>query len=665
MTRTNRLSAFRSELTNAFTAVGGNPATLQVRSSRSGHDRHDEMRRKRGQASEGDTERSEKKAKTIDTTSPQLPSYAPSLSIQSGGLNMDISSIPLNVVANLCVAILQNISIDTLSERFKMLPESMFRQSIVSAQQPSSFTTTSTASSQMEQNARQLSPSIVKTEPSSATLSDADLKLSKAMMNASGARPSSLASVEERAHQALQMQPYNLADLQSIPDDQRLDLLKMSMHRLLDANYFAHQPNHQISTATNATISAKRSLPQNTSTFPRLSTWDSSTKMFWASLISKVFTIGTAIGPTQTRESSLDQHPPLSDQNTDEKSHIVNSDNFEEQDSDAMKESLLKFILDDFPNRYDLALTWLHEERYYDMQFTRHHFQEDTLSSNERRKHTYNDWLMRLLEGGITALANPKEKTLTKLLLAAPSLNEAVIEKIHHVMQEQQTNRFVMCVATLRDLASQRPTVRARCLSILLALCTDPDIKSRSTAIAAVKRWVPLHPIATQVEQHAIKSLQSLLSSPPLSPHKKDPTLMSDDEPANSQSERKDEHDTSEPIASVWAEQDVVRHTDLFLHYVPKSKVYWWIYINADQQVQRFIRQHIYNLITTLGIGSDTLIDLIKNYQSGSETLILRILKILCDTAPTTPILRALVRDIYVRKGLRAKFMLPIFTNQI
>ncbi|ORZ11521.1 hypothetical protein BCR42DRAFT_421270 [Absidia repens] len=682
MTRTNRLSAFRSELANAFTAVGGNPSTLQIRPSRSGHDRHDEMRRKRGQVSEGDTERSEKKAKTTDTTFPQMSSYAPSLPTRSEDSNMDISSIPLNVVVNLCVAVLQNLSVDTLNERFKLLPESMFRPSTVSTQQPPSFTTStiSTAPAEVEQNAKQLLPPFVKNEPSSATLSDADLELSKAMMNSTGARPPSLASVEERAHQALKMQPYNLADLQSIPDGQRLELLKMSMHRLLDANYFAHQPNHQASTVNNATISAKRSSPQNTSSIPRLPTWDSTAKMFWASLISKLFTIGTTNGLAQTKESPLRQHPSLSDQNPDQKSHSVDSDNFEKQESDAMKESLLKFILEDFPNRYDLALAWLYEERYYDMQCTRQHLQIDTLSPNERRKHTYNDWLLRLLEGGITALTNPKEKTLTKLLLAAPSLNEAVIEKIYDVMQEQQTNRFVMCVATLRDLAAQRPTVRARCLSILLTLCTDPDIKSRSTAITAVKRWVPFHPISTQVERHAINSLQLLLSSPPLSPHEKessvnispstkDATLMTDDEPVNNQVDKKDDDEASEPLASVWAEQDVVRHTDLFFALCTKNQGLlvdlFPVYIKADQQVQRFIRQHIYNLITTLGIGSDTLIDLIKDYQPGSETLILRILKILCDTAPTTPILRALVRDIYVRKGLRAKFMLPIFTNQI
>lgn len=217
-----------------------------------------------------------------------------------------------------------------------------------------------------------------------------------------------------------------------------------------------------------------------------------------------------------------------------------------------------------------MALTWLHEERYYDMQYARRHHQSDTLSSRGHRKYTYYDWLMRLIDGGIITLTNPKEKTLTKLLLAAPALNEAVIEKIHYVMQEQQTNRFVMCVATLRDLAAQRPPVRARCLSILLTLCTDPDIKTRSTAIAAVKRWVPLHPIATQVEHRAIESLQLLLSSPP-EPSVKEGTPIDSSAPSDSnQVDEKDNHETPEP--AVWAEQDVVRHTDLFFALCTKKQ---------------------------------------------------------------------------------------------
>lgn len=225
--------------------------------------------------------------------------------------------------------------------------------------------------------------------------------------------------------------------------------------------------------------------------------------------------------------------------------------------------------------RYDLALAWLHEERYRDMQSIR----RQASSSRVGRQTSYYDWLLRLMDGSVSTSTNPKDKTLAKVLLAAPALNNDVIEKIHSMMQQQQTNRFVMCVATLRDLATQRPPVRTRCLSILLALCTDPDVKARSTAIAAVKRWIPLHPISKQIERHAIDTIHALLAEPPLpvinqEEEEKEATTTGPNDSTTTNGTAKEEEgvatksedgEPNEQLAPpVWEEQDVVRHLDLF-----------------------------------------------------------------------------------------------------
>ena len=56
------------------------------------------------------------------------------------------------------------------------------------------------------------------------------------------------------------------------------------------------------------------------------------------------------------------------------------------------------------------------------------------------------------------------------------------------------------------------------------------------------------------------------------------------------------------------------------------------VYIQSTDHVQRLIRQHIYNLIKSIGMHSPKLLDVIRNFPSGGETLVIRILVTLCDT---------------------------------
>ena len=56
------------------------------------------------------------------------------------------------------------------------------------------------------------------------------------------------------------------------------------------------------------------------------------------------------------------------------------------------------------------------------------------------------------------------------------------------------------------------------------------------------------------------------------------------------------------------------------------------MYIHASEQVQRFIRKHIFNLIKSIGMNSTKLLDTIRHFPPGGETLVIRILVTLCDT---------------------------------
>jgi hypothetical protein len=165
--------------------------------------------------------------------------------------------------------------------------------------------------------------------------SASELKLSNAMEN----RSQPLASTEERASQSFRMQPYNLADLQPVPEDQQFKLLAMSKQRLLAADYFTQGLQSSPTNISKRAVGATYSVP-------RLLTWDSTTKIFWAALISKIFTFsapvndhGSQIPSTSSSSSELEDIKP------------VPIDTGGINDQEEMKKQLLNFILEDFPNR--------------------------------------------------------------------------------------------------------------------------------------------------------------------------------------------------------------------------------------------------------------------------------------------------------------------------
>ncbi|CAO3620441.1 unnamed protein product [Cunninghamella blakesleeana] len=771
MVRNERLSAYRSELIGAFGNIGGNIAIFQNR-------RDDPSRRKRGHhhqdasSSSSNAERSEKRIRTekpLSSTSTPLqpPSNVP---------NIDVTLLPLNIVVDLCVAILQNVTNETIEQRISMVPLSMLkeepeRSTTPPLPPPESLPLATSTTEEIEIKKEGI---VLENEKDKMDVDDttaAETKTEKIEKIIDTHTP--LASIEERASQSLRIQPYNLADPLPLSNDERTELVKMSIQRLLDMN----EP------AQIAHSSMRSDQQQSLSHYPFHTSSSITMKHFWIGLLSKLMTRGLSIGIMKRLflPSSLSPSPPLSssiennnNENENEETEIIkeevkkedindikmdieeiskldetkedkstvldnitmydeNKENIidskvadsmatiDQQISDQWKNVLLDFITRDFPNRYELAIAWLHEERYYDMRYSKSTFP----NNNEKRQHTYFDWLYKLMDRSITEL-DPKDKTLNKLLLALPTLNKTIITKLNDVMNNQP-HRFVMCVATFRDLTMQRPTVRRQCLDILLELCIHDDIKRRSTAIAAVKRWVPTHPtLSEKVESYGIEMLHMVLipstvtkRSKKITTNDNDQQLQQDkelismekedkekneeqqdqgtpkeEEGKNDNTEEKEEvlnqennkveeemkeennntnnentevEDEDDEIVE-WNEKDVIRYMDLFLALCTKKyellEQLFPVYMQAEKQVQGWIRTHIYKTVSTMNSDSGVLLHLIKDYPKGCETLILRILNILCSNPAISAELRSTVRYIYFDKGLRAKFLLPIINNK-
>ena len=78
-----------------------------------------------------------------------------------------------------------------------------------------------------------------------------------------------------------------------------------------------------------------------------------------------------------------------------------------------------------------------------------------------------------------------------------------------HIVRRQ------MGFAALREFVSQRPSLRAEAMNMLLELTTHPDKITRGAAINTVKRWIPdAQPMADMIRDFALQLLRRLQSRP-------------------------------------------------------------------------------------------------------------------------------------------------------
>lgn len=137
-----------------------------------------------------------------------------------------------------------------------------------------------------------------------------------------------LASIEERANQSLRIQPYNLADPLPLSNDERTELIKMSIQRLLDMN----EP------AQIAHSSMRNEQQQALSHYPFHTSSSVAMKHFWIGLLSKLMTRGLSIGIM--KHLFLSSSSPSLSPSLPPSSSIENDDNeSENEENNIIKEA--------------------------------------------------------------------------------------------------------------------------------------------------------------------------------------------------------------------------------------------------------------------------------------------------------------------------------------
>ncbi|CAG8436024.1 743_t:CDS:10 [Ambispora gerdemannii] len=331
--------------------------------------------------------------------------------------------------------------------------------------------------------------------------------------------------------------------------------------------------------------------------------------------------------------------------------------------NDELRELMMKYILEDFRGRMELALTWLYEEWYHDNIMLRNSL---SYSAN------YAKWLRRLLDTAMPAL-EAKDQTFTTFLLDVPELPEDVVDRVKIYCNDP--DRMQLGFSTLSQLIEMRPPVRQCAMNILLQYSIHKDRITRSSAIVTLRKWWGAHDnnqVATEIQSFAIKSLNELcLESPPLPYdyhyHLGTPVVEqgSLDAEAMKIDQATPTNDNNE-LARKWTEQEITKRLELYLALVAKQhellSELFNAYKNASIFVRKIMTQNMIPVIKSIGMNSPKLLQLIRNFPEGCDTLALKMVVSLTSAMRPSPQLVSTVKSAMEQRNLDSRFLIPIIS---
>ncbi|CAE7219618.1 unnamed protein product [Rhizoctonia solani] len=302
---------------------------------------------------------------------------------------------------------------------------------------------------------------------------------------------------------------------------------------------------------------------------------------------------------------------------------------------DGMRQMLLDYLLADFSGRMRLAIVWMSEEWYNDR------IQAKRDPSRERQ---YDIWLGRLA-GSLKARMEPKDKTFAKFLMELPSVPPHVLGLCRELAETPQ--QMGIGFAALREFIQLRPPVRPEAMRILLDLTAHPEKVTRNAAINTVRRWVPeTEPMNNEITTFAKKLLKQLEEGQRPFAENEFPRYLP-------------------PKLELPAKKiEVIQHVELMFALSVRVPAFldeiFAAYVHMESTVQEAMQDLLAPLVRSLGPTNAKLLSLIKTFEPGAESLILRIIKILTENGRPNANLVALVKELIAERDLDARFLMPI-----
>ena len=114
--------------------------------------------------------------------------------------------------------------------------------------------------------------------------------------------------------------------------------------------------------------------------------------------------------------------------------------------SEGIRETLSKFIREDFRSRISIAIAWLNEEWFNDRIQSEGTKQQSASRASQQSRANYEKWMLRVLDGIIPYL-DAKDKLLIRFLSEIPEVTEKMLERVKGLAKDPE--RVQLAVNTL------------------------------------------------------------------------------------------------------------------------------------------------------------------------------------------------------------------------
>lgn len=117
--------------------------------------------------------------------------------------------------------------------------------------------------------------------------------------------------------------------------------------------------------------------------------------------------------------------------------------------ADSIRETLYRFILEDFRGRLNIAIIWLNEEWYNDriQMKSAANQRDDTENSEPTVPLNYDTWATRLLDGFLAYLDSRDIKVLVRFLSEVPEITIPITQRVASLAKDPE--RVNLCVQSL------------------------------------------------------------------------------------------------------------------------------------------------------------------------------------------------------------------------
>ncbi|KAF7594239.1 hypothetical protein BBP40_009791 [Aspergillus hancockii] len=164
--------------------------------------------------------------------------------------------------------------------------------------------------------------------------------------------------------------------------------------------------------------------------------------------------------------------------------------------SDSIRETLYRYILEDFRGRVNVGIMWLNEEWYNDriqMKFTASQRAEEDEESSVPLHYDY--WSLRLLDGFLPYLDSRDTKIFIRFLSEIPEVTIPITKRVVSLAKDPE--RVNLCVQSLLYLVMFRPPAREMCLNAIEDVYQTYE-ESRPVAGKVLARWRPQSAVVQQ-----------------------------------------------------------------------------------------------------------------------------------------------------------------------